>query len=108
MFEEYFEERESLLTFKHDHGFATYTIYKEEKLCFIKDIYVEKGHRKDGIASLMADEISNQGRVAGCSHLVGQCDISTNGPEQSTLALLHYGFKFWKIDGTIIMFLKEL
>lgn len=105
-FTDYYKEREGLETLKHKHGFATFII--EEDICFIKDIFVEKDFRKKSIASEMADEIVKLAKERNCKTLLGQADIGANGAEASVLTLLHYGFKFHRMDGNIIAFYKEL
>lgn len=107
LFAEYLKERSGReLIEEPGVGFASFEIVGEE--CYIVDIFVRESARKLGHAAKLADKIAWRARVKGCTHLKGTVDLLCNGARESTLALLHYGFRPVRAQGEVIFFRKDL
>jgi len=104
----YFEEREGFFIMETEEAFASYKITEEQ--CYIKDIYVLPEHRKDGIASNLADKIVEKAKRHGCTMLVGSVSPEANGATNSMKVLLCYGLKLSHInkDEGLIIMAKEI
>lgn len=74
-----------------DEGYATYMDFKDG--IYIEDIYVRPEHRKDGIASKMADVIAMIAKTKGLNKLYGSVRPSYQYSTESMKILLAYGFK---------------
>lgn len=108
MFDEYVMEREGFTFVKdeHERGFAIYKIIGEE--CYIKDIYVKPEHRKTKIASELADEVCAKAKEAGAKYLSGTVSAVIGDPTTSMKVLLGYGMRFFKVNGDMLVFVKEI
>lgn len=102
----YLFEREGLESLVTDKGFATYVINGDD--CYIKDIYVHRDFRKEGVASLLADGIAETARERGCKYLTGTVMPSANNSTDSIKVLLAYGFRLHSAVQNGIFFRKDL
>ena len=107
LYAEYLRERRGyeLLLDREHRGFAVYS-YKQP-YCYISDIYVRPDHRHTGMAREMADLLSEMAKDAGCTHLLGSIDMTTNGWEHSLHLLVQYGFVPLKMPGERQMVLEK-
>lgn len=102
----YLKEREGLEILELDHGFATYKLRPDG--CYIQDIYVIPAFRKEGIASLIADEISRIAKQAGHHVLIGSIDERSPGVILSGKVLEAYSMKPYMKEGYVTYYFKEL
>jgi GNAT superfamily N-acetyltransferase len=89
-----------------EKGFITYHINGIE--CQLEEIYVKPEFRRKGVAVELRDFAANDGKEKGCEYIKGSVVVGTNMAEESCMAMLKYGYKFWYTDGIIIYFKKEL
>lgn len=106
MWNAYLKEREGKEIYECSRGFVTYKILGDE--CYIVDIYVLPEHRKDKVASLMADNVAEIAKGLGCKWLTGSVSPPANGSHTSMLVLIAYGMKLQKAEKDIIFFAKEI
>lgn len=106
LYARYIHEREEMGCVEAEHGFATYRVNLAQ--CYIRDIYVEPAYRKTGLASELADKITEIAKSRGCSYLTGSVAPEATGSTESLKVLLAYGFKLYKIDTNLIWFIKEI
>ncbi len=106
LYGKYIAEREGFQIVESDHGFATYKI--EGVSVYIRDIYVDFDHRKENLASLMADKISEIAKEQGCSKMLGSVCPSAKHSTESLKVLLAYGFKLMDAKENFISFVKEI
>lgn len=106
MYSQYLKEREGFDVLQVTDGFATYKITGDE--CYLRDIYVTPEHRKDGVATALADAICEIARGRGCRWLVGSVCTEANGAHASLLVLLAYGMKLKKAEKDMIYFYKGI
>lgn len=104
MFDLYIKEREDFETIKNDKGFAIYKILGDE--CYIKDIFVLKEYRKDGVASALADDIAKIAKDQGCNFLSGSVSLECGDPTASIKVLLAYGFQVVTFHNGLLWFKK--
>lgn len=102
----YFRERENFHTMETEEAFVTYSITGTQ--CYIKDIYVLPDHRKDGVASNLADKVVGEAKKLGCTMLVGSVCPSANRATDSMKVLLCYGMKISHIEKDLIFMVKEI
>lgn len=107
LFKAYLKEREGAEVITHEHGFITYK-FLSDKSCYIMDLYVEPSQRQAGIASEMADMVTDVALLNGCTRLVGSVDLNANGSTISMKALLGYGFHLQNCINQTIYLTKEL
>lgn len=110
LFKDYIEEREKGCVLEREDGFAIYFVLDDAigKVVYIREIFVPIQFRRNGVATLMADEISTFAREIGAHSLMGSIDPRAPGASGSMQALLHYGFKLDRLDGALIMLKKNL
>ncbi len=96
----YIREREGKHIVEDEFGFATY-MYTQEH-CYIEDIFVVAGERKNGHAARYADQIEKLALEAGFTKLLGSVCPSANGSDVSLKVLQAYGFKLLSSDKNVI------
>jgi hypothetical protein len=106
MWAEYFLEREGFHTIDTGKGVASYKISGEE--CYIRDIYVQKAHRRSGEAFLIGDKIAEIAKLNNCTKLTGSVVPSLPGSSESLMGLLKYGFKLHHSTQDFIVLVKEI
>lgn len=89
-----------------DKGFITYHVNGDE--CRLEEIYVKPEFRRQGVAKELRDFASVDGKERGATYIKGSIIIGTNMAEESCMAMLKYGYKFWYAEGVIVMFKKDL
>lgn len=106
LYKQYIKEREGKDIVSDDNGFAT---YKVNPLCnssiYVIDVYVVPEKRQKRIASTYLNKIVDK---TDCNFLVTSCDESANKWEDSEKAIVGYGFKFRKKEGTLRWYVKEI
>ena len=107
LYAQYISERENKNLVQVAHGFATYQKIDAESY-YIVDIFVEKGFRKNGIASELSEAVRKIAINDGASKLFGSVDIGTNGVTESMAAIIANGFKYSHSNGNMIYFVKLL
>lgn len=90
LYGQYIEAREGFEILESEHGFITYKITGDE--CYVRDIFVERAHRKEGLASLLCDRVRAIAAVQGCKWLTGSVQPSVPGSTESLKVVLAYGF----------------
>lgn len=106
LFSDYMKERLGHDTIEESFGFIVYHLY--ETSCEILEIFVEKERRDEGLASGLADRVSDLARAKGCNTLF--CSVIP-GAGSSTLALLsilHYGFQVQSAENGRIILTKDI
>jgi GNAT superfamily N-acetyltransferase len=106
MYPAYLKEREGFDTVSTDTGFATYKITGDE--CYLRDIYVTPEHRKDGVASALADAVCEIAKNRGCHWLVGSVSPAANNSHASLLVLIAYGMRLKKAEQDMVYFYKRI
>ena len=106
LYGDYIAEREGLNIYETAGGFATYKINGNE--CYIIDIYVKPELRKAGVASDIANVVSDRAKKQGCKYLTGSVDPRTNSATDSVKVLLSYEMNIHSIQGNLVFFIKEL
>lgn len=108
LYAEYLKERSKDEIIESDFGFATYRDLPDQDAVYIVDIYVSPKLRKDGLASKLADEISEFAKLKGRKKLLGSVVPSTNGSTISLKALLGYGMRLQSSTNDFILFEKDV
>jgi len=106
IFKEYYHEKYGLKTLESTYGFICYNI--KEETCFIGEIFVKPERRGDNRGSVLADEIANRAKEAGCKFLTCTVQLAGKEPERSLVAIIKYGFKITDVVGTGLYLTKEL
>lgn len=106
MFADYIKEREGVNLLETEHGFAIYVITGKE--IYLRDIFVKKEFRKQGIASQIADKVAEIGKKAGCNIMSGSVVPSMVGSTASLKTLLAYGMRVHQATTNYIVFIKDL
>ena len=106
MFAAYLLERVNVELIENDKGFAIYVITGTES--YIRDIWVKKEFRKQGVASSLADLVAEKAIEAGCSILSGSVCPTTKGADDSIRVLQAYGMRVHSATNNLIVFIKDL
>lgn len=106
LYADYMKEREGIDTVEVDDGFATFNI--DQDICYIINIYVRPEVRRSGVASEIADRVTDIAKRSGCRTLLGSIDPKTNGSTESMQGLFAYGFKLRYLDGPLIFLSKDI
>jgi len=89
----YVKEREGYETLEDEKGFASFIYLPESKAVYLRDIFVRKEFRKEGIAAAYADRIAFEAKLKGYTTLIGSVDPRANGAKESKFVLEAYGMK---------------
>lgn len=103
----YLKEREGYEVVEAMGGFASYKILSPDEI-YIRDIYVVPSERRKGIASELADLVSDIGKNSHCKYLIGSVCPGAFGATESLKALLAYGFQLYQSKENMIWLRKEL
>lgn len=107
MYKEYIENQlPNRFVHETNKGFITYNVNGEE--CRLEEIYVKPEFRRQGVAKELRDFAAQDGKEKGAKYIKGSVIIGTNMAEESCIAMLKYGYKFWYTDGIMIYFRKEI
>lgn len=107
MYKQYIENQlPNRFVYETEKGFITYNINKEE--CQLEEIFVRPEFRRQGVAIELRDYAASHGKDLGCKYIKGSIVIGTNMAEESCMAMLKYGYKFWYTDNIMIYFIKEI
>jgi ribosomal protein S18 acetylase RimI-like enzyme len=102
----YIQEREAFEIVENSKGFATFKTEGEE--CYIRDIYVSPDHRKEAVASDMADKIAEIAKQRGCKFLTGSICPTTRNSTVGLAVLISYGFELHSAGNNFILMKKVL
>lgn len=108
MYADYLRERTTDEIVETDKGFATYRYLPEDRAVYIVDLYVAPEHRKQGVASTIADEIVKCAKLIGYAKLIGSVMPSAKGSTASMDVLRAYGMKLKSSGVDFIIFEKEI
>lgn len=106
LFSDYYKERDGKFVIETGDGFIVYKMFKEE--CLISELFVRPQVRLNGIGSYLADKVAKVAKDAGCRFLTATVDPKALNARESTLAILHYGFRILRTEPNMICFIKEL
>ena len=106
LYGQYVKEKEGRGIIEGKNYFLTYKFEKE--WCYIVDIYVAPEVRSEGLITKISLECEEIARKAGYTKMLGSVDISTKSPEISAIGMMRHGYKFFKLVGSVIFFLKDL
>lgn len=107
LYAQYIKEREGFESVEVEHGFATY-IQVDPDTVYLRDIFVEEGFRKQGIASELSKMVMDISRILGAKRLTGSVCTDAKGVTVSMKALLADGFTFSHALGNMLYFAKEV
>lgn len=107
LYAQYIKERIGRGIVETDTGFATFE-YINDDIVYIIDLYVQKEHRNQHVASAMADKICEQAIKDGKKFLLGSVDVTAKGAEDSIKVLEAYGMSVHKVAEPMIFFMKPL
>lgn len=102
----YIKEREGFDIVETGDGFVSYQINGDE--CYVRDIYVVPEKRRERLAQILADNVTDIARKANCKFLSGTIYPSKTGSTESMKALIWYGFKIRASTNDCIVLVKEL
>lgn len=108
MYADYLKERTDDQIVETDKGFATYRYLPNDNAVYIVDLYVIAEHRKQGVASTIADEIVKCAKSLGYTKLIGSVMPSSKGSTASMDVLRGYGMKLKSSGVDFIIFEKEI
>lgn len=103
---QYIKDREGFDIVEDLCGFATYKITGDE--CYVRDIFVEKKYRKDGVARSLCDRIKDIAKAEGCKWLVGSVQPSVPFSTESLKVVLAYGFSLASSQNDFIILKMEI
>ncbi len=104
----YLQERTNDCIVETEKGFATYRFLENPKAVYIIDIYVSPKHRKEGIASTLADKVGDIAKEWGYTEMLGSVVPSAKGSTDSLRVLLAYGMTLKSADKDFVVFTKEI
>lgn len=102
----YLKEREGFDSIVTEKGFIAYLITGEE--AYIRDIWVHRDFRQYGIASALADQVTEIAVKAGCKYLTGSVSTVAKNATLNIKVLLAYGFSIHSAVPNGIYFRKDL
>ena len=105
---DYLKERTEDRIIETKVGFATYRFPADGKTVYIIDIYVAPDHRKQGVASSIADQVVAIAKQRGCTRLLGTVVPSNKGSTASLKVLLGYGMWLQSSTADLIVFEKDI
>jgi GNAT superfamily N-acetyltransferase len=106
LYGQYVKEKEGRGIIEGKDYFLTYKFEKE--WCYIVDMYVAPKVRSEGLITKISLECEEIARKAGYTKMLGSVDITSNWAEPPAIGMMRHGYKFFKLVGNIIYFLKDL
>ena len=106
LYGKYVKEKEDRGIIEGKDFFLTYKF--EEHWCYIVDIYVAPEARSSGLITKVSLKCEKIARKKGYTKMLGSVDISTKSPEIPAIGMMRHGYKFYKLVGSTIFFLKDL
>lgn len=106
MIKDYFLEIQNLHFWENEYGFIAYRI--EDTNLHIRHIYVKPEARAMKVATMLADELIDKAKQAGCVTMTADVEPSNNNATDSTKFILSYGLKIVSANEDEILFYKEL
>lgn len=100
-------EREGIHVIEHDHAFALVKPLNDQEL-YLQDVYVEPDQRSKMAMKRLYDDIVQYAQGQGYLFLVTTHDVATKNVEIGLQNTLRYGFKILRLDGSVIVCVKEL
>ena len=107
MWADYQNERLGKQVIENDKGFAIYD-YIDAEQCYLEDIYVKPEFRKTGVASELADIVTELAKAKGCKYLIGSVVCGLNGDTNAMKAFLAYGMRLSEVNGRVIILSKDI
>ena len=71
-------------------------------------MYVSPKGRKKGLITKMSHKCEQIARDKGYTKMLGSVDINTKWAEPPAIGMMRHGYKFYKLVGSTIFFLKDL
>lgn len=106
LYGQYIEAREGFDIIENPFGFVTFKITGDE--CYVRDIFVEKHHRNDRVASALCDKVKVIAKERGCKFLTGSVVPSLPSSTVSLKVILSYGFLLHSSQNDFIIFKMEI
>jgi len=97
MYKMYIEERIGGKVIKTEKGFIVYKI--DFPVCFIEECFVLRGHRNEGHASFLANQVFEHCKDAGVKTVICYTDNNANGVQLSKHAIECFGFEQFEEKG---------
>lgn len=107
LYGKYIKEQANRDIIESDFGFVTY-LYLKNNQVYIVDIYVLPEKRRSKYASRLADAVCDEARLKGCTHVLGSADTRSPTFENSLKTLEGYGMKVYKVENSMVYYIKEL
>lgn len=107
LYADYLKERTEDQILENDQGFITYR-FMDSLTCYIVDIYVRPEHRKQRVASDIADLVMEIAKNRGCTKLLGSVVPSAKGSTTSLKVLLGYGMTLKSSGVDFILFERAI
>lgn len=108
LYAKYIQERTHDQIIETEYGFVTYRFVNEGKTVYIVDIYVLPEHRKQMLATSLANQVAREAKERGCVDMIGTVVPSAKGSTTSVKVLLGYGMSINSAAHDVVVFRKEL
>lgn len=106
LYSQYLAEREDFSIVEDEFGFATFKIYGET--VYLRDLFVVADKRMTGHAKVLAAQVIEVAKRAGCKIMTGSVDAKLKGADASVKVLHAYGMRVTGIQGNLLVFEKEI
>lgn len=107
LYAKYIREREGKEIIETDDGFATYQIFDNGE-CYLQDIYIVPEKRNSGLATEIANKVSEIAKERGCNLLIGSVCVDDKCATRNMKVLLAYDMQVYKTAGTMIFLRKQI
>lgn len=108
LYKSYLKERENAEVLARSNGFIVYKHLPESRATYITEVYVQPEARRTGLASELANIVTEIARSQGHTKLIGSVSPSASDSTGSLWLLLKYGFKLQSSADDIIYMSKEI
>lgn len=92
----------------YDPGDAAFMQQSNIRDVYLADIYVEPEHRKNGVASALAERVAERGSERGATRMLGSVDTRANTRTDALKAILAAGFQVERVDGPVIWVSRKI
>lgn len=106
LYAQYAKERAGRDCLENQHGFATYTIYKDH--VYIEDVYIVPGQRTKGSCSEFISQIENIAREAGIGITVTSISPAAKDATTNLKVVLALGFELLNSTQDLIYFKRRI
>lgn len=108
LYGDYIKERENFEIIEDNHWFATYQMTDDGTTLYIRDCFIEKGHRGQGVVEGIDNTLIEIAKVNGCKNILTQVALFDPHKDRNMRCFLRIGYRIISANSEVIYIGKEV